>query len=155
MKLQGGNTLEGFNVPEYFENSSISYNGVTEPSEFKFLYLAMVLVNNTIDASPPSMRILPLNIYFVEDITSTFLMDFKVDVFGCFNQSIIFLLSNWRTFGLSEFEILFAMVEELCHAVWQIPDGPEIENKVTEVFRQLDSNFSYHEIMEIMDTFRH
>ena len=103
-------------------------------------YLAMALVGMKAEASPPPIPLLGLNVYFLENKSITFSLD--EDVFGCFHQAIIFPVWNWRERGLTSETMLVVMVEELCHAVWLIPDGPLIEEKVREIFEQRPDQFS-------------
>lgn len=110
-------------------------------------YLAMALVSVTAEASPPPIPLLGLNVYFLENNSITF--SISKDVFGCFHQVIIFPVWNWRERGVTLDIMLVTMVEELCHAVWLIPDGPLIEEKVKEVFEQMPTRFPPNFLIDV------
>ena len=150
MKLKDGRTITNFSVPKFFDNCiSVSYCGREEPEEIEILNLAISLVVQTAEKSFPSLPVLPLNIYFLESNSLTFTLDNSI--LGCFHPIIVFPVELWRTAGLSKDKILFIMVEELCHAIWQIPDGPPIERKVTEVFQEILPGFSYREFADALE----
>ena len=92
------------------------------------------------EVSPPLAPLLGLNVYFMESDSITFFLG--KDIFGCFHQAIVFPVGHWREQGLTLDLMLVTMVEELCHAVWLIPDGPLIEEKVRETFEQIPAQFS-------------
>lgn len=141
MKLVNGNFVKDFRVPNYFDKISICYDGKKVPEELKIFDLALALVAQQIETSLSAPQSLMPNVYFLESNFPTFELD--SNMLGCFHQAIIFPVKKWRTLKLSEEAILFTMVEELCHAVWQVPDGSLIAEKVTEVFRQICPDFIY------------
>lgn len=145
MNLKDGHFIKSFKVPRFFDKISVSYDGGSEPKELEVFELALSLVAQLADRSSPIPHIIPPNVHFLETCSPTFTLD--DDMFGCFYQAIIFPVAKWRKDGLSKAKMLIVMVEELCHAVWQIPDGPPIEEKVTEVFHQIYPDFSYWEFV--------
>ena len=142
--LKSGRFAVDLKIPRFFDGIPVVYDGENEPKELEIFEIAMALVARLIDSSSTSLNILLPNIYFLETDSPEFTL--SDDMLGCFHQAIIFPVTKWRTLDLSDFKILFVMVEELCHAIWQIPDGPPIEAKVTKVFQQLCPDFSYLEV---------
>ena len=138
---KGCHVVDNFNVPDFFvDKIAVVTDGIITDIESTMFYLAMGLVGMKAEASPPPIPLLGLNVYFLENESITFSLD--EDVFGCFHQAIIFPVWNWRERGLTSETMLVIMVEELCHAVWLIPDGPLIEEKVREIFEQQPDQFS-------------
>lgn len=133
--------VKNFKVPRFFDKISISYDGEEPPKELEILEPALALVSQMVESAPSVPQSLMPNVYFLESNLLTFEID--DDALGCFHQAIFFPVEKWRTLKLSKDAILFVMVEELCHAVWQVPDGPPVEEKVTEVFRQICPEFIY------------
>lgn len=132
--------VDNFKVPDFFvQKIAVITDGVITDIESTMFYLAMALVGMKAEASPPPIPLLGLNVYFLENKSITFSLD--EDVFGCFHQAIIFPVWNWRERGITSETMLVVMVEELCHAVWLIPDGPLIEEKVRETFEQRPDQF--------------
>ena len=133
---KGCHIVDNFKVPDFFvDKIAVVTDGIITDIESTMFYLAMALVGMKAEASPPPIPLLGLNVYFLENKSITFSLD--EDVFGCFHQAIIFPVWNWRERGLTSETMLVVMVEELCHAVWLIPDGPLIEEKVREIFEQM------------------
>ena len=66
---------------------------------------------------------------------------------GCFHQAIIFPIGQWRKKKYMSEIILATMVEELCHAIWLLPDGTKIEEKVREIYEQIPLHFSDSEFL--------
>lgn len=133
--------IDDFKVPEFFNQKiAVATDSSITDIESKLFYLAMSLVQLTAEVSPPPVPSLRFNVYFLENDSLTF--SFGKDVLGCFHQAIIFPIGGWRKQGLTSDVMLLTMVEELCHAVWLIPDGPQIEEKVRETFEQIPIHFS-------------
>lgn len=117
------------------------------PKEIEYLELAMVLISILIKDSPPPIPLLSLNIYFLDKEPAKFSF-YDENVLGCYNQFIFFPVTHWRKHHLMPDEMLVVIIEELCHAIWQIPDGPLIENKVEEVFKAARIDFNYSEFLK-------
>lgn len=140
--------IEDFRVPKFFNQKiAVITDGNITDVESKLFGLALTLVSMTAEVSPPLAPLLGLNVYFLEGDSITFFL--SKDVLGCFHQAIIFPVGCWRERGLTSDVILVAMVEELCHAVWLIPDGPLIEEKVREAFEQMPTHFSSDFLIDV------
>lgn len=145
MHLLNGHILKSFKTPKFFKNKiSIVYDEELNSDELICFDSALALVNRMVEISPPANTLLSINFYFIGNKTTALYPNFdNDDILGVFCQSVFFPVWRWRMRSLSQDIILFVMVEEICHAVWQIPDGPQIEEKVTEVFRLIRPDFSY------------
>ncbi|MDO5398993.1 MAG: hypothetical protein Q4G33_13805 [bacterium] len=146
MKIHNEKIVENFKVPEFFNQKiTIITDGEIRQRETTLFYLAMSLVAITAKSSPLPKPLLRLNVYFLEKNIVTFILD--EDMLGCFHQAIVFPVGQWRKKKYLSEVILAAMVEELCHAVWLIPDGPKIEEKVRDVYDNIPLYFSESEFL--------
>ena len=91
--------------------------------------------------------------FFCNSNQISFVIDDKDTVFGCFNQNIIYPLYLWRKLNLPHWVMFLPMIEELCHAIWQIPDGPYLEEKATEVIKCLGNDETYQDYLNAIYEF--
>lgn len=151
MNLQNAKVFTDIRLPNFFsEKVSVIYDTETVPEEIKYLEPALALVDELIETSPPSIPLLSINIYFLSRKSVEFIFNDE-NVLGCYNQFIFFPVMHWRKLNLESDVILFTMVEELSHAVWQIPDGSLIEKKVEDVFKTIKPDFNYTEFLKQVD----
>lgn len=148
MTIRNAKTLNNFKCPIFFDGKlSVSYDSKTIPEEISCFNSALALINAYIQIFPPNIPLLSLNVYFLSNGSAEFV--FNDDrVLGCYNQFIFFPIRNWRQLGLTNGEIIFTMIEELCHAIWRIPDGADIQQKVEEVFQASNFEISYNDFLE-------
>lgn len=155
MFLLNGQILNNFKVGKFFSGkTSIVSDTKLSNEEIESFEIALFLVNKVIETSPPAAPLLSLNIFFCSDNSPTFIFGNENDlIFGSFNQIIIYPLWKWRKLKLPKWAMLMPMIEELCHAAYLIPDGPQIEDKVTEVLQSLGNNDSYINYLSAINDF--
>ena len=145
MKMHNEKIVQNFKVPELFNQKvTIITDGEINQTESALFHLAMRLVESATTNSSTLAPPLPLNVYFLESNTITLYLD---DMLGCFHQAIIFPIGQWRKKKYMPEIILATMVEELCHAIWLLPDGAKIEEKVREIYEQIPLRYSDSEFL--------
>ena len=146
MKLKNGYVLDDLILPLCFDNKiCVITDTDLSRNELLSFNLALDIISKVIKNSPPNNNLLPFGIYFCGSENSEFTIE-KFDgetVFGCYTHMIIYPIWKWRELHLDVWAMFFVMTEEICHAVWQVPDGPDLKAKVTEVLQIVNPNDDY------------
>jgi len=129
-------------LPPLFKDN-IAINGTCECTEreLQLLGASLQLVAALAETDPPRF-LSRFNIIFVDTDALKISFDDTATLGCCFN-AIFFPVGLWRRVGYSDSTIMFAMIEELCHAVWLCSDGPEVQQKVESVLRLANPNARY------------
>lgn len=150
MHLINGHALKDFEVPMFFSGKmAIITDSALSEQELASFKIALFFVAETIELSPPPIDLLSLNVYFCNSREMVFTCgpDNEI-ILGSYDQIIVYPVYKWREKRLSRWAMLLPMIEELCHAIWQLPDGPTLEEKVTEVLRLLGYDDTYQCYLE-------
>lgn len=129
-------------LPDLFRGKLV-INGTGECSdnELQLLGAALHMVAQVAENDPPLYKS-KINIIFVDTPTLEILFDDAAFI-GSHFQAIFYPVGLWRQTGYSDSTILFAMIEELCHALWLCDDGPEVQQKVEAVLRIANPDAKY------------
>lgn len=130
-------------VPAYFVGKiTVNSDAPLSDDDLNNLAIALSAVAVIVAKSPPPLPVRGLNIIFIASDRLEICFD-DPEILGSYFQGIMYPIGLWRKVGYSRESIVFAMIEELCHAIWQLPDGPEIRDKVTEVLQVLNPGAKY------------
>lgn len=134
-------------LPAAFKGK-VSFYGdcVCSGRELLLLGAAFQLVDMEMTEYPSPAPYLGLNIVFIAEERTSIVFD-EPAALGHHFSGIFFPVSTWRRIGYKDDILLMAMVEELCHAIWFLPDGPDIQRKVERVIKRIRPNFSYAETL--------
>ena len=133
-------------LPAAFKGK-VSFYGdcVCSDRELLLLSVAFRLVDMEMAEYPSPALNLGLNIVFIAEERTSIVFD-EPAALGHYFSGIFFPVSTWRQIGYKGDILLMAMVE-LCHAIWLLPDGPDIHRKVERVIKRIRPNFSYAETL--------
>lgn len=126
----------------------VSFSGdcVCSDRELLLLGAAFQLIDMEMAEHPSPIPNLRLNIIFVAGEHTSIAFD-EPAALGHYFSGVFFPVSAWRQNGYKDDVLLMAMVEELCHAIWLLPDGYELQRKVESVIRRIRPKFSYVETL--------
>ena len=129
-------------LPPLFQDR-LAINGTCECTdrELHLLGASLALVAKLAETDPPKNPS-KINIIFVDTPALEISFDDKTSL-GCHFEAIFLPIGLWRKAGYSDSTIIFAMIEELCHALWLCDDGPQVQQKVESVLRLANPNASY------------
>lgn len=129
-------------LPSFFQGN-LTINGTCECTdhELHLLGAALALVAKIAETDPPKNPS-RINIIFVDTPALEISFDDKASL-GCYFEAIFLPIGLWRNVGYSDSTIIFAIIEELCHALWLCDDGPQVQQKVESVLRLASPNASY------------
>lgn len=129
-------------LPVIFQGKiAINSNCECSDYELRLLGAALDLVAKVAESDPPKNPS-KINIIFFDTESLEIRFDDPTCI-GCHFESIFYPIGLWRSVGYSDSTIMFAMIEELCHALWLVNDGPEVQQKVESVLRLANPNASY------------
>lgn len=131
------------NIPKSFPCavSVVSDCHLTE-TELELLSHAFHAVSMVAQAVKPSVPQTRMNIILL-DADHIDIVFPGNDTFGAFFSAIFYPVGMWRRMALSKETVLFAMIEELCHAIWQVPDGPQVQALVTRALKLFAPGATY------------
>lgn len=147
MQLKNKRIVNNLPMPSFFfGKTSVIFDGDLNKNELNIFLKVLYDIDREIENDRPNNELLSLNVYFLENDSIELSFENGI-ILGCYTQSIFFPCRRWREYNLPNWAIRFAITEELCHAVWQIPDGPILERKIEQVYARNREKIKYSEMI--------
>lgn len=113
-------------------------------SEKKLFQAALVCVDKHLAVCPSPVPNFNINVILVDTESIVIsIPDNKGPIgftAGHHMEMIVYPVGLWRKAKLSDESVMFAMLEELSHAVWKISDEIAVKNRVEELLKYLNPN---------------
>ena len=140
MKLKNGlSSILFLPLPDALQDKiTIASTCELTPHEREIFFVAFHLIDKALIKDPVPLEQLYINAVITDsdDIT----LQMEPNVLGNQVHLVIYPVHRWRDMQLSDYKVLTAIVEELCHALWIITDEDLVKDKVTEVIKVYNPN---------------
>lgn len=102
--------------------------------EQEIFYVAMQVIVQSLKKAPVPEEQLKINAIITDSDEITLQIE-PESILGNCVRFVLYPVHRWRNMNLNDYQILTAIVEELCHAIWIIADEDLVKDKVTEVIK--------------------